>query len=375
MPAVELTPDPNDPSKGNLTVDGTHVTSINITHAGGVNIELPTFDPGYSTESVFVTRRRSQVESNTESGISVADGNVVARYPGKPDIVIPICEGVPSSPSPGATPLVGQDEYLYDLAYAIKNRMNTMVTGPTGCGKTVSFQYLAALLNCNLVTVSITPGTDEDSIIGSYMPAAHPETGAPTVQYLDQAITKAVRLSNEMLTFVQIEEMNRVSNVNIFASLMTLLDGSGFIQLPTGERVHRGDLLVVATCNPADEYVGTNELDPALESRFPWAPSITYPKPEHEFAAISSRVPELGDEYLRQMSEVVKRIRSAGEISHPIGFRPIEAWAQALASGSFSWHESATRSFINKFPRDERKSVENIITMFTPNCEREDGSN
>jgi hypothetical protein len=85
-------------------------------------------------------------------------------------------------------------------------------------------------------------------------------------------------------------------------------------------------------------------------------------------------VPELGDEHLRQMGEVVKRVRGAGEISHPIGFRPIEAWAKALASGSFTWHEAATRSFINKFPADERKAVENVVTMFTPVSERQESN-
>ena len=358
MPIITLTPD----GQGNaaLMVDGTPAVTVSVGVNGHVGIELPVATRG----DVFITRDSATYTANGGSGIATDPANVTAMKPGRPNIVVPIEPGVPDSPSPGAHPLVGQDPYLYDMLYALSTRTNTIVFGPTGCGKTASVEWLTSLLNWNLVIVSITPGSNEDTIVGTQLPAAHDVTGAPTVKWHDRMIASAVRFSHDRPTVLLIDEINRIRDVNEYAALMPLLDGTARLTLPTGEVIDRGDLVLVATANPPHEYVGTNELDPAFENRLPWTPTIDYPDATDEALALCSRIPTLDPTVAKNMCEVVARIRHAGEITHPVGFRSLEAWAKALDSGFFTWSESAERALIAKFPTDEQQAVRNVLAMF-----------
>jgi len=358
MPIITLIPD----GQGNaaLMVDGIPAVTVSVGVNGHVGIELPVATRG----DVFITRDSATYTANGGSGIATDPANVTAMKPGRPNIVVPIEPGVPDSPSPGAHPLVGQDPYLYDMLYALSTRTNTIVFGPTGCGKTASVEWLTSLLNWNLVIVSITPGSNEDTIVGTQLPAAHDVTGAPTVKWHDRMIASAVRFSHDRPTVLLIDEINRIRDVNEYAALMPLLDGTARLTLPTGEVIDRGDLVLVATANPPHEYVGTNELDPAFENRLPWTPTINYPDATDEALAICSRVPTLDPTVAKTMCDVVGRIRNAGEITHPVGFRSLEAWAKALDSGFFTWSESAERALIAKFPTDEQQAVRNVLAMF-----------
>lgn len=358
MPSVTLTPD----GTGNacLTVDGTNVATVSIGANGNVGVMLPSPD----TTDVYVTRDMSASLANKGRGIAITGTHVTGLKKARPDIAIPIEDGIPTSPSPGAFPLIGQDDYLYDVMFGMRERKHMAIFGDTGCGKTASIEWLTALLNWNLVIVSITPGSNEDSFIGTQLPAAHEVTGAPTVEWVDRMIASAVRMSHERPTVLLIDEINRIRDVNEYASLMPLLDGTARLTLATGETIDKGDLVLVATANPPQEYVGTNELDPAFENRLPWTPSITYPAFGDEALALLSRVPALDASVARGMAEVVSKIRKAGEITHPVGFRTLLMWAEAMVSGCYTWSESAERALVAKFPEDERQPVRNILAMW-----------
>jgi MoxR-like ATPase len=358
MPTVSLVP--HGDGTATLNVDNQPALTVSVGVNGNVGVTLPVA----TRDDVFITRDTHIYGANTGSGIVTDATHVTAMKPGRPNINVPIESGVPDSPSPGAHPLIGQDGYLYDMLYALSTRTNTIVFGPTGCGKTASVEWLTALLNWNLVIVSITPGSNEDTILGTQLPAAHDVTGAPTVKWHDRMIAQAVRFSHDRPTVCLIDEINRIRDVNEYAALMPLLDGTARLTLPTGEVIDRGDLVLIATANPPHEYVGTNELDPAFENRLPWTPTIDYPDPVDEALALCSRIPTLDPVVAKNMCDVVHRVRQAGEIAHPVGFRSLEAWAKALDSGFFSWSEAAERALIAKFPTDEQQAVRNVLAMF-----------
>ena len=361
MATIILSPDLNGQS-ARLTVDGRDVLGVSIGVNGNVGITLPS--PDVSNPDVFFTRDPAAPLANPQSGISTDGSHVWIDSPNKPRITIPVEGGTPDSPSPGAYPLLGQDTYLYDIMYALSTRTNTIVFGPTGCGKTASIEWLTAMLNWNLVIVSVTPGSNEDTMVGTQLPAAHDQTGAPTIKWHDRQIATAARISHNRPTLCMIDEINRIRDVNEYAALMPLLDGTARLTLPTGETIDRGDLVLVATANPPHEYVGTNELDPAFENRLQWTPTIDYPDPIDEAIALCSRITTLDAAVAKNICDVAKRIRDANEISHPVGFRSLETWARAIDSGCYTWSESAERALIAKFPDDERQAVRNVLAMF-----------
>lgn len=357
---ISLAPD----GDGNaaIVIDGNPEFSITLTHEGWQFV-MPRASRG---DVSFVREPLAVVTTGGASGVTIDDSTneVVFAIPGRPDIRIPVEDGTPDSPSPGAFPLVGQDTYMRDIGYALHGRHNTIVFGPTGCGKTASIEYITKALNWNLVIVSITPGSNEDTMVGTQMPAAHETTGAPTVEWVDRQIAQAVRLSHDRPTVLLIDEINRIRDVNEYASMMSLLDSTQRLTLPTGETIDKGDLVVIGTANPPEEYIGTNELDPAFENRLPWTPRIDYPAIEDEAEALVSRVPTLSNGAANTMATIARKIRDASEILHPIGFRSLLMWAEAVTSGYFSWAEAADRSLVAKFPRDEQQAVLNIVSLY-----------
>lgn len=357
---ISLAPD----GDGNAAVmiDGDQQFTISLTHEGWQFV-MPR---AARSDVAFVREPLDSSVTSGDSGVSIDDASkeVVFALPGRPDIRIPIEDGQPDSPSPGAFPLVGQDVYMRDVGYALLGRHNTIVFGPTGCGKTASIEYITKALNWNLVIVSITPGSNEDTMVGTQMPAAHETSGAPTVEWVDRMIAQAVRLSHDRPTVLLIDEINRIRDVNEYACMMSLLDSTQRLTLPTGETIDKGDLVVIGTANPPEEYIGTNELDPAFENRLPWTPRIDYPAIEDEAEALVSRVPTLSNGAATTMATIARKIRDASEIMHPIGFRSLLMWAEAVTSGFFTWHEAVDRSLVAKFPRDEQQAVLNVVSLF-----------
>jgi MoxR-like ATPase len=268
----------------------------------------------------------------------------------------------------------GQQKMMFHIALAIHHHEHCLLTGPTGTAKTTTVAWMAEKLNYNLVVMPINRGTEASHLIGEYMPGQN-----KTFKWVDGPVIRAARLSQTWPTILLIDEISRIGNVAEFARIYSLLDNQRFLELPekenvlgTGEveRINAGELYVIATANPADseegssgvgDYIGVQELDPALASRFKIQPPVTYPIAEVEIAALVSRVPSLTKGVARTLVVAANRIRNAQDVRFPISFRELEGWAKTIPY--LGLKEAAEVCVVQKCPPMYRPDVRNLLKL------------
>lgn len=272
----------------------------------------------------------------------IEDGHLVvwSTSGNNAEVELPISEPGPYTPT-GVKEIFGQDQMLFETAMAIHLREPVMLTGPTGTGKTTVLEWFAMMLGYNLFKMSITPKTESAHMIGEYLPGDE----AGLYPFVYGPVAMATISSQTHPTILVLDELSRIGNVAETAGILPLLDDQRRLEIPqrrneTGhaEVLLAGNLFVAATSNPADseddeigvgDYLGVTELDPALASRFTFHPTVGYPSPEIETAALMDRVPALNKNVAENMVQAANRIRQAAEVRFPISFRELEGWAQA----------------------------------------------
>ena len=280
---------------------------------------------------------------------------------------------LPIAPEPGPLtpkgfipPVLGQPEMTFTLALAIATGKHSMSIGPTGTGKTTFYRWLAQKLNWNLVVQPVARGTEAAHMVGEYTP-----TGPATFEWMDGPVAKACRLSNDHPTLLVFDELNRIGNIAEFSRLYSVLDDTRILILD--ERRKEGesevleckDLFIGATSNPSDDenadYVGVQDLDPALSSRFTFMPSVDYPSLAIEAQALKDRVPALDQSDATRMCMAAKRIRESEDVRFPISFRELEAWA--LAIPTCGYEGAAKVAVVNKAPQAFRESIVGLLKL------------
>ena len=152
---------------------------------------------------------------------------------------------------------------MYD--YSLENKMNVLIEGDAGTGKTTSAMAYASKRKMNFFAVPSNNALDFTQLTGGLFPDSNGE-----LKWIDGAITKIVREGGVLL----INELNNAPK-NLSQYLMSLLDDRRSITLMShdNEVIHaHPDLLVVADMNP--NYRGTQLLNEAWKDRF--AIKLTY---------------------------------------------------------------------------------------------------
>lgn len=266
--------------------------------------------------------------------------------------------------------IFGQHEMLFAICLSVRLGKNSLLTGPTGIGKTTVYRWLAKKLNYNLLIQPIARGTQDRHLVGEYAPA-----GPGDFRWMYGPMAKAVIASTTHPTILVLDEINRIGNIAEFSRAYSLLDDTRMLELAekrmddgTIEQLKAGELYIGATANPTDDegaggadYVGVKELDPAFNSRFPIQPRLEYPIPEIEINALMDRVPELQKNVATKMVEAAKRVRESHEVRFPMSFRELEAWA--ICCGYYGYKDAAEIAVVQKAPAVFRPDIRNLLTL------------
>ena len=251
-------------------------------------------------------------------------------------------------------------KWKYLLRSAVRGK-NILMTGPTGCGKTLAAQSLVKSLKRPDYYFNL--GATQDaraSLIGN----THFNKEKGTF-FSESAFVKAIKTPNAIIL---LDELSRAhpEAANI---LMTVLDaGQRYLRLDEAEgspiiKVASG-VTFIATANCGGEYTATRVMDRALVDRFVQIEMDLLDK-ESEFALLKFKFPEADEYSLNALAEIADTTRQliktdASKISTIVSTR-VNVEAAGLIYDGFSLFEAASIAILPYFSNDGGLDSERVF--------------
>jgi hypothetical protein len=250
-----------------------------------------------------------------------------------------------------------ENEYKYcfrtSTSYWIARRGDRIfITG--NCGKSALFRHIADVTGNKITRVSLNGGITTDELVGH---TALTAVDGQVITDFKQNILPDCLEKGEWL-FVD-ELPAAVPEVNfIFHELLdderqiTLLDSSPMKKINWGE----GFQFFAAGNPPTGGYIGNNDLNIALKSRFPITIDLEYPNDSRIIQKMFGFSSGVADK-IHQVAINCRNIYRKGESSYPCGTRDVINWAR-----NFKAFDSIKKSFeitiLHKFnPGTEKESA------------------
>lgn len=257
----------------------------------------------------------------------------------------------------------GDVDELTMYQFALANKMNVLLYGEAGTGKTSSTMWIASLLGLPYFAIPSNSALDYTQIVGGYVPNAN-----GSLSWVDGAVTRLVRNGGVLL----IGEVNTLAK-NVQQFLMPLLDYRRSITvMENGNEVIKAhdNLLIIADMNP--NYRGTQLLNEAWKDRFEIKLNFGYDRD------IEKKI--LKSESLLELAYGM-RSRSRGADSHytgdsntifdtPVSTRILKTFEKLATELSF---EFACEVFANNFDENERPAVKLLLEANTYNLQADLG--
>ena len=154
---------------------------------------------------------------------------------------------------------------IMDEAHAAGQRINTMITGPTGCGKTEGAMHYAATRERPILVVDCTQLHEPSDAFGAMVA----ESGS--TKFVPAPLVDALQTRDAI---VCLDEVNR-SRAKVLNSLFSILDGRGSARLDClldedGKPIDitvASNVNIMLTANIGASYRGTGRLDAAFSNR------------------------------------------------------------------------------------------------------------
>ena len=240
-----------------------------------------------------------------------------------------------------------KETQMYD--FALENKMNVLLQGDAGTGKTTSAMAYASQRKMNFFAVPSNNAIDFTQLVGGLFPDADGK-----LKFIDGAVTRIVREGGLLL----INELNNAPK-NLSQYLMSLLDDRRCITLMSHDNEvieAHPDLLVVADMNP--NYRGTQLLNEAWKDRFEIKLNYHYDNSIEKQIIKSTSLLELanGMRSTARFDEVGSNSSTIFET--PVSTRILKTF-EKLAKGLN--YEFACDVFVNNFNDDERPAVRMLL--------------
>lgn len=245
----------------------------------------------------------------------------------------------------------GQSDFaVYDFALA--NKKNVLIYGPTGPGKTTSAIAYAAERRIPVFMVSGTVSLEASQLFGRYIP-----DGQGGFVWQDGGVTEVARHGGVLI----LDEVNfipsKISTVlfSLLASTtrsITLLDHKG------ETIVAHPDLLVVATMNPHGQYAGTQEMNAAFRNRFSIQLNWGYDDNVEKVL--------VKHKSLRELAKQLRAAEAKEDINTPTPTNALIDFTE-LAEGLGL--DFAISNFVARYEEEEQASVKLVIDAHRANIE------
>ena len=243
------------------------------------------------------------------------------------------------------------EETIYDVA--LKNKINVLIEGEAGTGKTTSALRYSALKQLPFYSVSSNVGAEPSQLFGKYVP-----DGNGGFVWQDGGVTQLVRHGGVLL----LNEINFLP-AKVATVLMGLLDDRRQITLldHKGEVINAHEnLLVIADYN--NGYRGTHQLNEAFADRFGIKLVFEYDT-EIEKKFIPSKS-------LLELANKMRADSLVGTYETPISTRLLKNFVELVKVFNYDF---AVDNFLNSFNDEERSSVKLLLEAYRYNIATELG--
>ena len=267
-------------------------------------------------------------------------------------------------------------KWKYLVRSAVRGK-NIMMTGPAGCGKTMSAKALVTSLDRPDFYFNL--GATQDpraTLIGNTH--FNKDTGT---YFTESLFVKAIQTENAVIL---LDELSR-AHPDAWNILMTVLDeGQRYLRLDEADgqatiKVAKG-VTFIATANVGNEYTSTRVMDRALVDRFTQIEMDVLNK-DQELGLLTALYPTVDVEVLTNLAELsyMTRIESAGDegkLSTHVSTRT-SVEAAGLLSDGFTLGEAAEVTILPRFDNtggleSERTYVKQVLQKFTGDSSEEE---
>jgi MoxR-like ATPase len=251
-------------------------------------------------------------------------------------------------------------KWKYLLRSAVRGK-NIMMTGPTGCGKTLAAQSLVKSLKRPDYYFNL--GATQDpraTLIGN----THFNKESGTF-FAESAFVKAIKTPNAIIL---LDEISR-AHPEAWNILMTVLDqGQRYLRLDEAEgspivKVASG-VTFIATANIGNEYTSTRIMDRAIMDRFVTIEMDLLDK-QNEYDLLKLIYPDADDYSLNALAEISHTTRElvktdVSKISTTVSTR-VNVEAAGLIYDGFSLMEAADIAILPYFSNDGGLDSERVF--------------
>lgn len=252
--------------------------------------------------------------------------------------------------------IIGYEETLKDLKFALKQNIPTLLIGETGVGKTSLIRHLAYENKTGLRRLNLNGQTTTDEFVGKLL------LNKEGTYWQDGVLTDAMRNGYWLV----LDELNAALPEILFV-LHSLLDDDRYIVLSENDgeivRPHE-DFRIFATMNPSGRYAGTKELNKALLSRFPLILQIDFPDAKEEVNIITHySTLKLADiQYLVKMSNDIRESYKKEEIDFVLSTRDLINCA--VIAQELGVERAIKLNIINRCSAEDSKAITTIIQLY-----------